>query len=378
MASLRKRRGTWYARVQWWIGQKRKELNIPLRTKKKIVARERISEVERVEEHIKEGNQFSFPWMHNTVKTKVIRLTIKEAVIKWMNERKHLIRKNAMLINQNSLNHLINTLGGTTHLSNIDNSAILLYNRYLINKNYSIASINIHLRTVKTMLRYYQKIGMLKKIPSVDQMRVYQKDPIYISDNEFNMIMALPSLSSFYKRIFFLYRETGMRLREAYISILNGHWLDISEESKSHRSRSLELNSYLKTIYLEYENWFKEGYGATLKDPGEHISKMFKKCLIHIKASSDKSFHSLRHTYAVRSLIKGVPIHELKLLMGHSSVITTEGYCNMNLKRIAHDFPSIHSTLAEHTLENSKEDTPLEDTMNPIKEYVPLLPHLEA
>ena len=23
MASLRKRRGTWYARVQWWIGQKR-------------------------------------------------------------------------------------------------------------------------------------------------------------------------------------------------------------------------------------------------------------------------------------------------------------------------------------------------------------------
>ena len=169
-----------------------------------------------------------------------------------------------------------------------------------------------------------------------------------------------------------------MRLREAYISILNGHWLDISEESKSHRSRSLELNSYLKTIYLEYENWFKKGYGATLKDPGEHISKMFKNCLIHIKASSYKSFHSLRHTYAVRSLIKGVPNHELKLLMGHSSVIMTEGYCNMNLKRIAHDFPSIHSTLAEHTLENSKEDTPLEDTMNPIKEYVPLLPHLEA
>ena len=42
MASPRKRRGTWYARIQWWIGQKRKELNIPLITKKKIVARERI------------------------------------------------------------------------------------------------------------------------------------------------------------------------------------------------------------------------------------------------------------------------------------------------------------------------------------------------
>ena len=42
MASLRKRKGTWYARVQWWIGQKRKELNIPLRKKKNISAREQI------------------------------------------------------------------------------------------------------------------------------------------------------------------------------------------------------------------------------------------------------------------------------------------------------------------------------------------------
>ena len=31
----------------------------------------------------------------------------------------------------------------------------------------------------------------------------------------------------------------------------------------------------------------------------------------------------------------------LKLLMGHSSVTTTEVYSNMNLKRVAQDFPTI-------------------------------------
>ena len=64
MASLRKRKESWYGRIRWSI-------------------------------------------MVNVMK--VIRLTIKEAVINgWMKEREHLIRKNTMLTNQNSLNHLVN------------------------------------------------------------------------------------------------------------------------------------------------------------------------------------------------------------------------------------------------------------------------------
>ena len=43
MASLKKRRGVWYARVQWWIDNFRKEKQIPLQTKSKVTASERLS-----------------------------------------------------------------------------------------------------------------------------------------------------------------------------------------------------------------------------------------------------------------------------------------------------------------------------------------------
>ena len=68
---------------------------------------------------------------------------------------------------------------------------------------------------------------------------------------------------------------------------------------------------------------------------------MFKKALRSIGADESKHFHSLRHTFAVRRLIQGTSIYDLKLLMGHSSVTTTEVYSNMNLKRVSQDFPTI-------------------------------------
>ena len=70
---------------------------------------------------------------------------------------------------------------------------------------------------------------------------------------------------------------------------------------------------------------------------------MFKKALRSIGADESKHFHSLRHTFAVRRLIQGTSIYELKLLMGHGSVTTTEVYSNMNLKRVSQDFTTLVS-----------------------------------
>ena len=40
-------------------------------------------------------------------------------------------------------------------------------------------------------------------------------------------------------------------------------------------------------------------------------------------------------------LIQGVPSYDVKLMMGHASVMTTEVYSNMNLRRVSQDFPSL-------------------------------------
>ena len=77
MASLKNRRGVWYARVQWYQDGStvQTERQVPLRTKSKVTARERLSSVNQVEDEIIElhykGEKYSFPWMNEDGKRKV-------------------------------------------------------------------------------------------------------------------------------------------------------------------------------------------------------------------------------------------------------------------------------------------------------------------
>ena len=342
MAQLRPRRDKYVARIRWYIRTgKRVEKNIPLRTSSKMVARERFAEVIKVEEDIKQGMEFSFPWLSDSTITKVRRLTLRIAADKWIDKRmKHLAIK-TIDSNQLSLDYFMKFLGESIPLESITTNQIERFIDYLEGMCLSKTTINIHLRTIKTMFRHYLKVETLIKIPIIDQLKIPKSDPIYITDNEFQAIMDLEWLDDFHKRVFLFYRETGMRLNEPMIATLEGKWVDIPNTSKGKKPRSIELDEPMKAIFLELKEWLNNGYGSRLVDSGDHLSKYFKRAIREIGADDSKHFHSLRHTFAVRKLIQGISIYTLKLLMGHSSVTTTEVYSEMNLKRVAQDFPDL-------------------------------------
>ena len=99
-----------------------------------------------------------------------------------------------------------------------------------------------------------------------------------------------------------------------------------------------------------------------MKDVGDHISKRFKNALRLVGVNEQKHFHSLRHTFAVRSLLKGISIYDVKLLMGHRSVTTTEVYSEMNLKRVAQDFPDLSNHMNSR-IKRGKGDNVLGDNL---------------
>ena len=88
MASLRKRRGT---------GMEESDGQVMVNVMKKIshfirnqksTAVERLMEIRKVKSYIREGMEFSFPWLSKCcLKLKVIRLTIKK-LLKWNHKRK--------------------------------------------------------------------------------------------------------------------------------------------------------------------------------------------------------------------------------------------------------------------------------------------------
>ena len=102
-----------------------------------------------------------------------------------------------------------------------------------------------------------------------------------------------------------------------------------------------------------------------------------KKALRNIGADESKHFHSLRHTFAVRRLIMKTSIYNVKLMMGHASVTTTEQYTRMNLKRVAQDFPTLVSSYSDSE-EFEQKDTVLKDTIELESTYLPIFEQIEG
>ena len=63
---------------QWYEkgATRQTEKSVSLRTSSKVTAHERIAEVNKVEDDIKQGMEFSFPWLSDSTTTKVQRFTI--------------------------------------------------------------------------------------------------------------------------------------------------------------------------------------------------------------------------------------------------------------------------------------------------------------
>ncbi len=115
---------------------------------------------------------------------------------------------------------------------------------------------------------------------------------------------------------------------------------------------------------LEDDAQYYQGIGRVSIRDNNYRQKAFQ-------AAESKHFHSLRHTFAVRKLIQNVSIYTLKLLMGHASVTTTEVYSNMNLKRVAQDFPTLVTSYLK-TIEFGSGDTFSGDTNYTIGNYMPV------
>jgi integrase len=277
------------------------------------------------------------------------------------------IRNATMEINKNSMNHLYGSIVKSTPLKSITTKHMDAFSDDLIDKGLSSTTINIHLRSVKTFFRYCWHREMINKLPMIKMIKMEETEPIYITDNEFHAVLNEVGVDSFYGKVFYFYRETGVRLREPFIATLDGNWLDIPNLSKGKRPRSIELNDFLVEVYKELRRWANE-CGLVERSKGVHLSKMFKKALRKCGIDESKHLHSLRHTFAVRQRVIGTPMAMIQALMGHKSIDTTEQYAVIDLKKLRRHFLTLFPQSTDKGRKADKEpkyairDTILRDT----------------
>ena len=64
------------------------------------------------------------------------------------------------------------------------------------------------------------------------------------------------------------------------------------------------------------------------------LQQMMEECIFEADFNKKLSTHSLRHTFACMCLSKGIRLEDIKLMMGHSSIKTTEIYAKLELGAI--------------------------------------------
>jgi len=343
MATLRKRRGSWYARVQWWVADIRKEKSVPLKTKVKVIARERLAQVNKVESDMKKGMNFIFPWLSESTVTKVKRFTLNDAVELWLNSRKSDgIRPSTIKRNRYSMKSLMSIIGQKKPLTGVNTIIIDVYKNVCIDTGMTPDGININLRSIKTFLRWCYRRDLINKVPHIDMVSKPKSMPLYLPDRIIADLMQLDWLSKHYKDAFKFYRATGCRASEPFISKLDGNWLLISaDKTKQRTDKELRLSPECLQLCQQMKSHFDE-YRGTIESWTQNLSKTFLKAMREIDGDNTKyHLHCLRHTFAVRRYLQTRDIYLVKQEMGHSSVTTTEIYAQFSLRRLEMDFPSL-------------------------------------
>ena len=368
MASVKKRRNQYYARIQWRDeNQAKREKQIPLRTDKKSEAVVRNHEVEKVENLIKQGQNWEFPWMGEGGKKKLIRLSIEEAIEKFYAvKRLDNLRPRTFDAYKQGLNAFMEAVGSDYPIESVGLSEINIFKAWSKERKHKPTTTNLCLQKIKSFIKYCYDMQYIKVEVKFDMLKVKDKPPMYLNETNILKLFRSDAVDIHFRKAFYFYVQTGCRLEEPFNGYISGDWLIIdSDASKTSLQREVELNEHTLPILLEmrYRVENSKGIsghgskGATRRWLIKTYSRKFKKCAIN-EGFGHHKFHNLRDTYATRRWAITGDILAVSKEIGHTSVKTTEKYTGFKLRRLMADFPSI-ATKIELRLQKSTLDSGL-------------------
>lgn len=232
----------------------------------------------------------------------------------------------------------------------------------LMDQNFSPATINRKISTLKAFFKFLHKTELIDRNPSskIIPIKNSKKLPEFIEskniinvldesieDKDFDGILELLILE-------FLY---GTGIRQSELLNLKMSNLEINKKEvrvlgKGNKERIIPLNTTLLHLLTEYLNKKNDLEGNKtdflfVKQNNERISKSYiyrtvKKKLNEINTQSKTSPHVLRHTFATHLLNNGADLNSIKELLGHSSLASTQVYTHNDLEKIKKAFRQAH------------------------------------
>lgn len=135
--------------------------------------------------------------------------------------------------------------------------------------------------------------------------------------------------------IFMILRETGARIGE--LLAISDNEIDYDDNSilirtlkqKKEKYRTVFISDKLLAEISRFLMVYPEMQGKLFDISKRSVQYFFENMCSKANIIKEKShIHILRHTRAIELIKAGVPLHHVKQILGHSSIITTSVYLN--------------------------------------------------
>ncbi len=243
-----------------------------------------------------------------------------------------------------------------------DEAVILDFIRQQGRKGGAVSSQAHLISTLKSFYRFLLQDDLLESSPAstVALPKKWARLPKYLSCEEVARLLEAPDVSTPIGRrdraILELLYATGMRISEVAELKLPAVYLDegfVRVFGKGGKERIVPFNDIARACLKDYlesarpalvknsrpEQVFVNYSGGTFSRQG--LWKMIKGYGAKVGMSARLSPHVLRHSFATHLVEKGADLRSVQMLLGHSSITTTEIYTHLakdQLKRIYDQF----------------------------------------
>lgn len=245
-------------------------------------------------------------------------------------------------------------------LVKVDKKIIRNFMVHLGEKKIAKRSINRKLSTLRSFYLFLLKVGEIKTSPleNIQSLKFYAEKQIPFSEEEManqQLEANKPAKKSLLKELIVetLY-QTGIRRAELVNLLLEN--VDFSKREmkvigKGNKARVIPISEKLSSLMAEYLlirkpleadkiYFFINTKGKKLND--KFVYSTVNTYLSLVTSKKKKSPHILRHSFATHVLEYGAEISKVKMIMGHSSLASTQVYTSANIEQLKKVFNSAH------------------------------------
>ena len=244
----------------------------------------------------------------------------------------------------------------------VDSDLVRDWMESMMDKGNAAATVSRRLSALKTFYRFALTRHYVESDPvySIKSPKKEKPLPQFVKESEMDELLDRQAWGDDYnnvraRTIIILFYETGMRLSEL-VNLddkdVNFVTSEIKITGKGNKQRIVPFGDELKNTLLEFRRLRDASVevktpALVVSDKGTRMSpskvqNIVRSNLSRVCSLKKKSPHVLRHSFATAMLNHHVGIENLKKLLGHASISTTEIYTHTTFEQLKRVYNEAH------------------------------------